>query len=276
MRVTMSDVAAAAGVNKATVSRVLRGDPRISSSTGEKVWAAIKALGYRPDAIARGLSSRSSDTIGVFFRDLSVPWAGEFLAGFERVVSRHGIECIVRSTGSDNQQRRNAMFRLLSRRVDGFVWLDGLPEPDAEVPGISVGTEFHSGVSVVVDTGAASNLLRGLAGDRDIELFQGERPFFPDIGLFLAGSKKKEGGTVRVFDGILPSNEKVDQRDTFVICTTRKCPVISHSSWRLYWPAFELGTLSARVLLNTIRGKGVRPETVRLLPVLSEPSRDQS
>ncbi|HDQ93285.1 MAG TPA: LacI family transcriptional regulator, partial [Synergistetes bacterium] len=65
----MSDVAAAAGVNKATVSRVLRGDPRISSSTAEKVWETIKKLGYRPDAIARGLSSRRSDTLGLFFRD---------------------------------------------------------------------------------------------------------------------------------------------------------------------------------------------------------------
>ncbi len=60
MRVTMSDVARAAQVNKATVSRVLRGDPRISSATSEKVWAAIKDLGYRPDAIARGLSSEAA------------------------------------------------------------------------------------------------------------------------------------------------------------------------------------------------------------------------
>jgi len=272
----MADVADAAEVNKATVSRVLRGDSRISSSTGERVWAAIKALGYRPDAIARGLSSRSSDTIGVFFRDLSVPWTGEFLAGFERVVSRHGSECIVRSTGSDKQQRRNAMFRLLSRRVDGFVWLDGPPEPDAEVPGVTVGTKFPSWVSVVVDTEAAANLLLGLAGERDIEILQGERPFFPDIGTFLPDVKKGEGGAVRVFDGVLPPDVKTDPRDTLVICTTRKCPVISCSSWRLYWPAFELGTLSARVLLNTIRGKGVRPETVRLLPVLSGPSQNYS
>lgn len=276
MRVTMSDVAAAAGVNKATVSRVLRGDPRISSATGERVWTAIKTLGYRPDAIARGLSSRSSDTIGVFFRDLSVPWAGEFLAGFERVVSRHGSECIVRSTGSDQQQRRNAMFRLLSRRVDGFVWLDGPPEPDAEVPGIAVGSLFPAGVSVVVDMEAAATLLRGLAGERNIELSQGERAFFAGMGAFLPGAEKREGGAVRVFDGILPPEKGIDTGDTLVICTTRKCPVISCSSWRLYWPAFELGTLSARVLLNTIKGRGVRPETVRLLPVLSGPSRDQS
>ncbi len=276
MRVTMSDVAAAAGVNKATVSRVLRGDPRISSTTGERVWKAIKALGYKPDAIARVLSSRNSDTIGVFFRDISASWAGEFLAGFERVASRDGSECIVRSTGSDKQQRRNAMFRLLSRRVDGFVWLDGLPEPDSEVPGITVGALSPSGVSVVVDTEAAVAMLQGLAGERNIELFQGERVFFPGLDTLLQAERKGGGGTVRVFDGVLPPEKEIDPGDTLVICTTRKCPVISCNFWRLYWPAFELGTLSARVLLNTIKGRGARPETVRLLPVLSGPSPDHS
>lgn len=272
MRVTMSDVADAAGVNKATVSRVLRGDSRISSATSEKVWGAIKTLGYRPDAIARGLSSRSSDTVGVFFHDLSAPWTGEFLAGFERVVSRCGIECIVRSTGSDQQQRRNAMFRLLSRRVDGFVWLDGPPEPDAEVPGVAVGGPSPSGVSVAVDMEAAATLLRGLAGERDIEFLQGEKPFFPGMGAFLPDAKKGERGTVTVFDGVLPPDRKTVPGDVCVICTTRKCPILYPDCRKLYWPAFELGAISARVLLNTIRGRGVRPETVRLLPVLSAPS----
>ncbi len=272
MRVTMSDVAAAAGVNKATVSRVLRGDPRISSATGERVWSVIKALGYRPDAIARGLSSRSSDTIGVFFRDLSASWAGEFLAGFERVMSRNECECIVRATGGDPQQRRNAMFRLLSRRVDGLVWLDGPPEPDAEVPGVTVGMPSPSGVSVLVDIEAAASLLQGLAGRKEIEILQGEGPFFPGLIKFLPGNRNKGDGTVKVFDGILPPGSGPVPGDFRVICTTRKSPAFFPGSWKLYWPAFELGTLSARVLLNTIRGRGVRPETVRLLPVLSGPS----
>lgn len=274
MRVTMNDVALAAGVNKATVSRVLRGDPRISSVTVERVWEAIKALDYRPDAIARGLSSGSSGTVGLLFRDLSVSWAGEFLAGFERVLSRHGSECIVRSTGSDRQQRRNAMFRLLSRRVDGLVWLDGLPEPDAEVPGVTVGEAPQSGVSVAVDTEAAASLLRDLARGREVEILQGERPFFPGIGRFLPVQGKEGGGTVRFYDGTLPSGRETAPDDSDVICTTRKHPVHSCEAWNLFWPAFELGTLSGRILLNTMLGRGVRPETVRALPVLSAPSGD--
>ena len=272
MRVTMLDVAAAAGVNKATVSRVLRGDPRISSSTSEKVWSTIKKLGYRPDAIARGLSSRSSDTVGLFFRDLAVPWAGEFMAGFERVTSRQGCECIFRSTGSDRQQIRNAMFRLISRRVDGLVWIDCLPEPDSEVPGLAVGLEYAAGVSVVVDHDHAISSLMALAEGRAVEIQQGEKPLFPGIVNLLPRQKAGKSGTVRVFDGVSPPCCEPLPDDVIVVCTTRKSPVPAKGIWKLYWPAFELGTLSARVLLNTIKGRGVRPDTVRLLPVLSGPA----
>lgn len=269
MRVTMSDVARAAQVNKATVSRVLRGDPRISSATSEKVWAAIKDLGYRPDAIARGLSSRSSDTVGLFIRDLSASWAGEFLAGFERVISRHGIEFIVRATASDPQQRRNAMFRLLSRRVDGIVWLDGPPEPDAGVPGVAVGTRLEEGVSVVVDTGSAAAQLIRLAGQRDIIVRQGENPLFPGIQPFLPRTHNKKEGALTVFDGTPPDMDIVNPEDIWVVCATRRQPPVPPGAWTLYWPAFELGTLSARLLLNIIQGKGVRPGTVTVLPSLS-------
>ncbi|HOI81912.1 MAG TPA: LacI family DNA-binding transcriptional regulator [Synergistales bacterium] len=271
MRVTMSDVAKAAGVNKATVSRVLRGDSRISPSTSEKVWAAVKELGYRPDAIARGLSSSSSDTVGVFLRDISSPWAGEYLAGLERVLSRHGIEFILRATGGDPQQRRNAMYRLLSRRVDGFVWLDGEPEPDAGIPSITVGRTRAGGASVSVDIGSAASQLTRLAEGRKIEVFQGENPLFPGIQVLLPGDTERGGGTVRIFDGLLPPRNGSSSEGIAVVCATRRCPVVPSGAWKLYWPAFELGTLSARLLLNTIQAKGVRPGAVSVLPVLSGP-----
>lgn len=64
MKVKMEDVAKLANVNKATVSRALKGDSRISASTRERVWKAAKALGYQPDAVARGLSSNRTGLLG--------------------------------------------------------------------------------------------------------------------------------------------------------------------------------------------------------------------
>ena len=64
-RVTMADVAAAAGVNKGTVSRALRGDKRISNETRERIWRIARELGYEPDAVASGLSSRRTGVVAV-------------------------------------------------------------------------------------------------------------------------------------------------------------------------------------------------------------------
>src|SRR4051794_5011072 len=63
--VTISDVAASAGVGAGTVSRVLNGSPRVRPATRARVLAAIEALDYRPNPLARGLSRGRCQTIGV-------------------------------------------------------------------------------------------------------------------------------------------------------------------------------------------------------------------
>ncbi|NLD75991.1 MAG: LacI family transcriptional regulator, partial [Acidimicrobiales bacterium] len=62
--VTISDVAARAGVGAGTVSRVLNGSPRVSEETRSKVIAVIDELGYRPNPMARGLSRGRCQTLG--------------------------------------------------------------------------------------------------------------------------------------------------------------------------------------------------------------------
>ena len=98
MRVTMQDVADRAGVDKATVSRVLRGDHRISEKTKIKVMESVRALDYRLDRNARNLSTKSSGLAGVVVRDLTEPWAGAFVAGLERALSNSGYDVILKST----------------------------------------------------------------------------------------------------------------------------------------------------------------------------------
>ena len=139
MSVTMADVARLAGVNKATVSRALKGDHRISPSTREKVWNAAKSLGYEPDAVARGLSSQRTDLIGVVFPDLNLSSTGFFLAGLERVFSRHKLELLVKSISLAGQHEENIMRNLRSRKVDGIVWFGNkLPDPGIDIPVVSI------------------------------------------------------------------------------------------------------------------------------------------
>ncbi|MCG6197530.1 LacI family DNA-binding transcriptional regulator, partial [Anoxybacillus sp. LAT_38] len=65
MPVTIYDVAREAGVSMATVSRVVNGNPNVKPLTRKKVLAAIERLGYRPNAVARGLASKKTTTVGV-------------------------------------------------------------------------------------------------------------------------------------------------------------------------------------------------------------------
>ena len=266
MRVTMADVAREAGVNKATVSRVLRGDSRISAATREKVWRTVKDLGYRPDAVARGLSGSSTETVGVLFNDLSAPWTGEFLSGLERVLGRVGKECIAKSTMGLQERRRNALLGLLARHVDALVWCDGLPLHTENVACVSIGNSSPGGVSIAVDDEAAAVKLRRLAAGRKVCHIKGENPLFPSVD---PGSGEPAArGTLLVFDGAFGESPGVS--DDAVVCGCQSMCV--PAGWyRLLFPAFEMGVLAGRVLLNMLRGKGVRPETVTVAPSLLSP-----
>ncbi len=273
MKVTMADVAAAAGVNKATVSRVLRGDARISQGTCEKVWAAVKRLGYRPDAVAKGLSSRTNDLVGVVFRDLASPWAGSFLFGMERVLGRLGMDCIVKETGEQGGRRSHAVHRLISRRVDGLVFLEDTPQETGGLPVVSVGLRNPSGVSVSIDLEGAAAILKAFAGERGIRYRAGERALFSGLGKILQQEGKESKGTLWVYDEACPKEEQtppLGPGDDIVICGSRREAFYS-GFWVLEFPAFEMGVLAARILVNSLRNRGVRPQAVSVVPSLFSP-----
>ena len=83
-RPSMHDVARLAGVSQTTVSFVMnKGDgANIPQETRDKVWAAVETLGYRPNAMARGLRSNKSDTIGFISDEVATsPYAGQIIHG---------------------------------------------------------------------------------------------------------------------------------------------------------------------------------------------------
>ena len=68
---TIYDVAGAARVSLATVSRVLNNPEKVNEETRKRVLEVIKQLGYRPNAIARGLASRKTTTVGIIVSDIT-------------------------------------------------------------------------------------------------------------------------------------------------------------------------------------------------------------
>lgn len=73
-RVTIIDVAKAAGVSKSTVSAALTNNPTVNTKTRDKVLAVAAELGYRPNRLARSLVRKNSGVIGVVVRNLRNPY----------------------------------------------------------------------------------------------------------------------------------------------------------------------------------------------------------
>ena len=69
--ITIYDVAREANVSMATVSRVVNGNPNVKPATRKKVLEVIDRLDYRPNAVARGLASKKTTTVGVIIPDVS-------------------------------------------------------------------------------------------------------------------------------------------------------------------------------------------------------------
>lgn len=97
------EVAAAAGVAKATVSRVVNGSARVSDPTRRRVEEAIRALDYRPSAIARGLSRGRTMTVGVIAPFFTHPSAVEKLRGAEDRFTERGYDIVLYNVGRPEQ-----------------------------------------------------------------------------------------------------------------------------------------------------------------------------
>jgi DNA-binding LacI/PurR family transcriptional regulator len=119
-RVTLRDVAAAAGVSVATVSRALSEDPQISVATRERVAATAEALGYVPDLAARSLAARVSHTFGLMIPDATDPVHGTVVAGFEQAAHAAGYTVIVANSLGDAERERRAIREFSAHRADGL------------------------------------------------------------------------------------------------------------------------------------------------------------
>src|SRR5579884_110279 len=92
---TIQDVARHANVGVGTVSRVINGNPRVKPATRQRVLDAIKKLDYSPNLIARSMTSRRTDSVGVIVPFFTRPFFSEVLRGVEIAITQAGREFVL-------------------------------------------------------------------------------------------------------------------------------------------------------------------------------------
>lgn len=147
LTITIYDVAREANVSMATVSRVVNGNQNVKPATRQKVLAVIERLDYRPNAVARGLASKKTKTVGVIIPDISNVFYAELVRGIEDIATMYRYNIIL--TNSDQQEDKEVQLlsTLLSKQVDGVVMMSDEISPEmlhemnrATVPIVLAGT----------------------------------------------------------------------------------------------------------------------------------------
>jgi len=121
---TIKDVARLAGVGVGTASRVISGKGSFSESAAARVGAAAKQLGFKPSAIARALSLRSTGTIGIYVPDFSGPFYGPLLDAIDAELRLHGRHMVAANGCGKEDARQQALDGarfLVERECDGVI-----------------------------------------------------------------------------------------------------------------------------------------------------------
>ncbi len=145
--VTIRDVARAAKVSVATVSRALNGHDNVTDAVRQRVLTVASELRYSPHHAARSLSSRRTHTIGVVLPDLHGEFFSELMRGIDQVARECGLHLLVSSYHGHPEEQASAL-RAMRGRVDGLLVmsphagdLDFLGENLAAMPAVLINSQ---------------------------------------------------------------------------------------------------------------------------------------
>ncbi|MGQ9794359.1 MAG: LacI family DNA-binding transcriptional regulator [Anaerolineae bacterium] len=122
-RVTIEDVARAAGVSRQTVSRAINNKGEISPLTLERVMNAIHQLGYRPSWVARGLATHRTCTLGLVVPDITNPFFPEVARGVQDAARTRDYHVFLYNTDESAEREHQILYSLASQPVDGILLL---------------------------------------------------------------------------------------------------------------------------------------------------------
>ena len=159
-RLTMADVARAAGVTSATVSLVLAGNPRITEETRTRVMDVVQTLGYRPHRLAQQLAGGRNHTVVVLARHFSAYFEMEFMRGLQEALAATPYHLHQYSTKGNPDYGEDLFDQILyENRAEGVVALNLKPSPvmleayqRAGIPVVLVEEEMEGALGVRCDS----------------------------------------------------------------------------------------------------------------------------
>ncbi len=197
-RVTVKDVAEKAGVSISTVSRVLTGNAPVSRELHRRVVEAIEELGYRPNALARGLRIRRTAVLGLIVPDIANPFFSQLARVIEQHAHLHGYSILLCNSENSRERELQYFSLLTSQRVDGMMVISSAATHEQL-------NRFQSNTDAVV-----------LALDRRIPGFRGPwlgaDPYpgaYEAVGHLLALGHRRIG-IVRGLEGTISSDERFE------------------------------------------------------------------
>jgi LacI family transcriptional regulator len=119
--VTIREVADAAGVSTATVSRALSGVQTVDPELVERVRQSADRLGYRANRVARALRRQSTQTVGLVVPDITDPFYPAVVRAIERELRRAGLSLLLCDSGNDPEVEAELLRNLYDHQVDGLL-----------------------------------------------------------------------------------------------------------------------------------------------------------
>lgn len=126
--VTLKDVAKAAGVSYASVSRALSGSPQIGSDTRERIIKLCDEMGYTTNYVARSMVMKKTDLIGLVVPSIDNQFMSELAYYAEMSARAHGYNIMLCNSGPDLKQEKTVVKLLLGRQVDGILIVPQNPD----------------------------------------------------------------------------------------------------------------------------------------------------
>jgi DNA-binding LacI/PurR family transcriptional regulator len=118
---SIKDIARLARVSHPTVSRALHNSPLVNAQTAAKIRKIADEAGYRASAVARGLVTRRTRTIGLVVTTVADPFASEVVCGVEQTANDHGYSVFLADSNADPVRERKVVQAFAERRLDGII-----------------------------------------------------------------------------------------------------------------------------------------------------------